>query len=813
MKLSLNWVSRYVDLSGKSVQEIEHALTLIGFEVDSVETLGVPQLENVQVGEVLSFKPHPNADRLRLCQIKTSPDEEPRAIVCGASNFKEGDRVMVATPGAKLPTPDGGSFKIKKSKIRGEVSLGMMCSAKELGLGQDHDGIMILKDRPEIGTPINDIFKDNDSVFDIELTANRPDCLSHIGLARELAAYFELPLKEPQVSANGSAAGDKLIDTVTLESDTCPLYYAISVRGVKVAPSPDWLRKSLEAVGLNSINNVVDVTNYVLMEYGQPLHAFDANKLKGGKIIVRHARDGEQVTTLDDKERKLSSEMTVIADAERAVAVAGVMGCADVEVDDSTTDVLLEAAWFKPAEVRRTSRKLGLSSDSSHRYERGVDFERTRHAALRAIDLILETAGGTVSGNLIQAGEIPEGAKPVTIHPDAIRKFCGYGPDDATIRGIFERLELAVSDAADGAWEVAIPSWRFGDLTRPVDLIEEFVRIYGTDNIPQTAVSSVGLSRDDAPLANFNAKASALLSSRQLNECYHYTLRDSAEVAQWYGEEQADKLRLSNPLASDQGSLRHSLIPGLLDALRLNRDRGNAMRGLYEIGRTFSYEEEQRWERASVAFVLPVEEQSGWLTREKPDFYTVKALVEHVLGCAGVPQAHHVWEHLTASAWQEGHAAASVAYKKNDIAAAAGHVSLQMLKAWDIDVPVLAGEIHIRPSYFEQVPTPPSYQAFSTMPASHKDLALVVDSCLLAEHVRSELEAVAKKATGDAFALETVKVFDVYQGQGLPENKKSLAFSLRFRAADRTLKDEEVNKVFDTIQKEITAEGKYAVRG
>ena len=411
MKVSLKWLNNYVDLSDVSAEAIAEALPMLGLEVESVETTGLKPLEHVVVGEILSREQHPNADKLGVCMVKIAPDKEPIQIVCGAKNYKVGDRVPVALEGAKLPAPDG-IFEIKISQLRGITSNGMMCSARELGLGCDHSGLLILEMRPEVGTPINDVFTDSDTVFEIELTANRGDCLSHIGVARELAAKFGKKLKKPElkyVPEYADKPDGTLLDSVESHTKNCPLYTAVSIKGVKIAPSPEWLRRDLEAVGLRSINNVVDVTNFVLMEYGQPLHSFDASKIRGRKIVVRQAADGEEIQTLDEKKYKLTPEATLICDGEGATALAGVMGGLDSEVSDSTADVVIESAYFNPGNVRATSRKYGINTDSSYRFARDVDPQSTLDASRRAVDLILETAGGTVCGATCKIGESPRG--------------------------------------------------------------------------------------------------------------------------------------------------------------------------------------------------------------------------------------------------------------------------------------------------------------------------------------------------------------------------------------------------------------------
>lgn len=815
MKISLNWLNRYTTLS-KSPKELEEALTLIGFEVEGIETTGLPDLPLVVVGEILSSEQHPNADKLSVCQVRTSLSEDPRQIVCGAKNYKVGDRVPVALPGTVL----GENFTIKESKLRGVLSQGMMCSAKELGLGADHAGLLILESRPEIGTPINSVFSGGDVIFDIEVTPNRPDCLSHLGIARELAAYFGLELRYPELKCNVSGpfreAHPYLLKGVTSTTDNCPHYLGYSIRGVKVGPSPDWLKNALESVGLRPINNVVDVTNFVVHELGQPLHAFDAGKLAGPEIIVRQANDGEKFVTLDNKERVLDSRMTVIADSEKAVALAGVMGGLYSEVDNGTADVLLEAAWFHPPSIRYTARKLGLSTDASYRYERGCDPLGVEFAALRAIDLILETAGGHVCGPAQAYGEPRYLPREIELSPDFINKTLGFTIPDPEIKRVLEALELDVTEhepATDGErrWTVGIPSFRL-DLDRPVDLVEETLRIYGTEKIPPATLSAPGLVSEDDPIPQYLRKATAYLVNRGACECIHYTMRPPEETKEWYAH--AGEVALANPLASDQSHLRPSLIPGLLDALRVNTNRRNDPRFLFETGRVFRQWEGKIWELVSVAFVMPVSsETKSWLPRENPDFYTATQHVQELLRLSGLGTAGLTPEPLTdAKPWQKGHSAKIGNIAQRGYAAEFGTLNLNMSKAWDAHGPVLAGEITFLPSFLQKGASRKRYTAVSAFPDTTRDLALVMDTSTPAETARSVLEKAARQSVSNTFALEEVRVFDVYSGTGLPEGKKSIAFGLRFRASDRTLTDDEVNKVFADVQKRIVSGGAYTIR-
>ena len=492
-------IRRFARLRGR----VGRRLPMLGIEVEEGEEDSGPTLEKVVVGEVLSKDPHPEADRLSVCTVEVGSNE-PATIVCGATNFSPGDRVPVALPGAKLP----GGFKIKKSKLRGVASEGMMCSAKELELGDDESGLLLLPDSLEIGTPVNRLFP-QDKALELEVTANRGDCLSHIGVARELAAYYEKDLKMPEVSlvvgevAKPGALG--LVERVSLETQNCPYYKLYSIKGVKIGPSPEWLKRRLESVGLRAINNVVDVTNFVLLETGQPLHAFDASKIKGRSIRVRQAEENEMITTLDEVKRTLDPEMMVIADAERALVVAGVMGSVDAEVDDATVDVVLESAWFQPGNVRATSRKLGLHSDSSQRFSRNVDPENLSYAAERAASLILELAGGELIPECVSVGSSPRGERSIEIQKSFVEKTCGFEVDEQELSKSWKRLGFSVS--GNDPWTVTIPSFRW-EVDRPIDLVEEFLRIHGTGSLQNRVCPVRRFCARTTPVTTFATKPS-----------------------------------------------------------------------------------------------------------------------------------------------------------------------------------------------------------------------------------------------------------------------------------------------------------------
>lgn len=818
MKISYNWLKNYIDLDPveHSPEVLQEVLPLLGFDIEEIVKLGPPQLNNVVVGQVLEYGQHPDADRLRCCKVSTGKEGEVHDIVCGAKNFHEGDKVMVALPGAVLP----GDFKIKASKLRGQPSAGMMCSAKELQIGQDHDGIMILDPATALGTPLNELYTDGDTVLNLEITPNRVDVLSHIGVARELAAKFGLEVKYPEVQASikNAAAGDALLSGVEVSAaDVCPHYTAICIKGVKVGPSPKWLKAAIEATGQRSINNIVDVTNYVLHETCQPLHAFDAAKIKGGKLVVRMASEGERITTLDDVERELNNSMAVIADAERPLVVAGVMGSVDAEVDANTCDIVLEAAYFAPSSVRATARKLGLSSDSSYRFERGIDPKGVTYAALRAVDLILEVAGGTVDGNMIEVGAEPPTITEVTLCPERVRRFIGFEVSDAEIQVVLESLGLGVSihDQADGdtRWEVTIPSYR-GDLQREVDLIEEFIRVYGTDRIPESEVVARGINDTDHRIYTVNEAVANYLTGQNFNEAFLYSLRDPEETRFFFGEDSGKVLALDNPLQSDQSHLRPSLIPGLLDVLKLNAARATGASRFFERGHVYREVQGQMVELISVGFVIVADQISReWRQREVADFYTARTLSGNILELAGTAASKLSFKSIAdCKLWQGGQSAYAGDFAKMGFECTVGLLNVATLKErWGITTPVIAGSVLMTPKFFERKVKRGRHVGISNQPASAKDLALIVDQAVQAGDVESDVAKFAKKAA-QGFACESVRVFDVYEGEGLPEGKKSLAVSMSFRAADRTLKDKEVNAAFEGIQKLIGTKTDYQIR-
>jgi len=641
-------------------------------------------------------------------------------------------------------------------------------------------------------------------------------------VARELAAWFKLELKYPEGKFHGALpdSGERcdLLKAVQVEAPIdCPLYTAHIITGVKIGPSPAWLQARLTAVGLRPINNVVDVGNYVMLEDGQPLHAFDARSLEGGEIIVRRATAGEKITTLDEKERVLNDSMLVIADAKRPVVIAGIMGGENSGVTATTTDLVLECAIFRRQTIRRTSKQISLSSDSSYRYERGVDPHTALEAAHRAIDLIIETAGGMVVGPAYKVGGDVPWEREVVVTHDYICEKLGFDIPAEEMRAALTSLELLITreeptENRGPAWTISIPSWR-QDLDRPIDLVEEVLRVYGTERIPSTVVATPGLVADDDPLVVFNRRATDYLVGQNFHECVNYTLRPGKELANWVSNTATAELAIANPLVVDQSHLRPTLVMGLLDTLKLNQSRGVAVSLLCETGRVFIENNGQNYERASVGFIIAENSERQWLPREAPDFYSTKHHIAALAAAAGIDFPRQPLLPVTGDyyGWQEGQSA-SAGGNQVGWTARFGLLNLAMTKSLGIAGKVYAGSFSILPEKLASVSARRRFKEFGLFPAALRDLGVIVASSLASDVVRKQLMKIARSVLGNSFTLEAVTVFDVYAGKGLPEGHKSLAFNLVFRAPDRTLKDDEVNAAFQQIQDELVKTTGYAVR-
>lgn len=792
MNVSLKWLSDHVDFSSYSMEELDDLLTFAGIEVEGIQRLP----DNLVVAEVLSSEKHPDADKLSVCQVDDGSGT-PRQIVCGAKNYEVGDKVPLALPGCVLDAGDGKTFEIKEGKLRGVKSLGMMCAAQEIGLADDADGLMILSSDLKPGTPMADVYP---AVFELEITPNRPDCLSHLGVARELAALAEKPLQGVTHYCDSKTKTRKAKGSeIKISSDSCPYYTARIVRGVEVKDSPDWLKEKLESVGLRPINNIVDITNFVLMEMGQPLHAFDLSLLKGG-IHVRQAEEGEKFLALDGEEYELTAEDMVIADSKKAVAIGGVMGGEDSGVTEKTTDILLESAYFDGPAIRRTGRRLGLHSDSSYRFERGVDAYQVNGASDLAIKLILDLAGGKAEKEIVVCGSLPSAPEAVKLDDDYCRSVIGAEISDEEIDSILSSLGL---EKGREGWD--IPTYRL-DLERPIDLVEEVARVYGLDKVPssQSAWFSPASKADEA--YDFASGIQTKLSSLGFYETRNLKLISEAQLSDNVATNHRgmSPVQLKNPLNDEQDYLRPGLVPGLLATAERNKRFGNADLRLFEMGRVFTATPKgDEIEHEHFALLMTgARVQRGW-TDGKPsamDIHDLRAVLEQICpaGLTLVPVDDD--RMLCACSIEIGTG------KKSTKLGLAGILSPARARELSLEAPVMVAEINLK-KLAAAFSADLKYEELPKFPGSSRDIAMLVSSDLPAGKVDSFF------ASYQETLLVSYELFDVFQdpsGEKLPAEKKSLAYSVSYRSDDRTLEGPEVEaahaKLLDSLRSKLNVE-------
>ena len=819
MRISYEWLSSMVDLPD-DVQVLYRELIRTGTEVETIENVG-EHLDHVVVGQVLSKEPHPDSDHMWLCKVSVGDknvDEAgnpaPLQIVCGAQNFNEGDKIVVAMIGAVLP----GDVKIKKSKLRGIESCGMNCSERELGLGGDHSGIMILPADAPVGMPFSQYHGTSDVVLDCEITPNRPDCLSMVGMATEVGAvldedtHIELPAIERE-------EGPRSADLVGVHIDApelCRRYVARVVRGVRIGPSPEWLARRVIASGSRPINNVVDVTNYVMYLTGQPLHAFDLGKLseRDGKrhVVVRAATDGERLTTLDGQERTLTSDMAVITDdGTRPVALAGVMGGANSEVDDGTVDVLLESACFDKSHISRTSRNLNLMSEASIRFERQVDAASCEEVADIAAALFESCCGATVCRGRVDAYPKPVEAARIALRPDRVRAVCGADITDADMAHLLERLGCAVVPQHDGVLQVVAPTNR-PDLTREADLIEEVLRLWGMDRVTPTLPAAKnhhgGLTVDQQRAHLIGAT----LRACGLSETFTYCFAEDGDLKRTNITEvgRGVPVRIMNPLLADQSEMRRSILPGLLRSVAYNLDHGVSNVALYEQGRVF-FGREHRTLPDEPRYVCGVLAgawgEDGWNEKHhKLDFFDAKGVVERLLAALRITKVRFKPAKPEEYPWLQPGRAAEV-HAEGELLGWVGNVHPTSLANFGISEDVIAfelAEVALLRLARRELP----YQDVPTLPAITHDLAIVVDEDVTCEALTQRIESAGGKL------LESARLFDVYRDPiRVGVGKKSMAFELTYRSADHTLTSEEVEHAHDKLVKKVCKSTGGEVRG
>ena len=788
MRFPLVWAQEWIDLQ-ESPEVIAERLTAAGFEVDEIERTG-PDLTGIRVAQVLERADHPNADRLSVCRVDLG-EEEPFEVVCGAPNVAAGQKVAFAAPGTTLP--DG--TRLKKAKIRGVVSHGMILSERELGLGSDQEGILVLATEAPVGEPLASVVSAGDAVLEVAILPNRGDAASMLGIARELQAQFGRALRIPEhVPPEGERASREDLRVEIEDRAGCHRYVARVVRGVRIGPSPGWLVSKLESAGVRPINVVVDITNLVLLEFGQPIHAFDLSTIRGGVIRVRSAAEGEGLQTLDRVERRLSAGDLVIADAERAVAVAGVMGGAETEVGDETADVLIESAHFQPARVRRTARRLGLQTEASYRFERGVDRDEIARAADRAARLLAELAGGDVSKDALDVqGDSPDVTETIMLEVERVNRLLGTSLTTEEIRAALGRV--GVQNEVDGdRLRCRIPTYR-NDLHRPQDLIEEVARIYGYDRIeptlPTAQLEGVTLPRVHrlTERARDTLRASGLLEVMSLPFVRETDL-DRLRLAA--GDARRDVVELLNPIVEGASILQPLLVPSLLEIARQNRSRQVESVRIFEVGRVFGRSEagELPAEPLHVAAVIVRDERRGlWDGREAPPlFHEVKGIVERLLSDLDASPSF-----MASPSEPFLHPAAGCGIAAADRTVGfVGEIHPDVAESYELDAPCALFELDLSAvsAFPERVRV---FHEVSRHPLVRRDLAVTVDL----ERPAGELVEAIRKAGGSI--LVAVDIFDRYVGKGIPEGKVSLAFRLVFQRQDRALTDAEVTKQTDRI--------------
>ena len=785
MKISYNWLKEHLDMS-LSMDDLCAHLLKLGFEVAERRRLG-PTFTGVVVGRIVSRDKHPNADKLSVCIVDDG--DKKWNVVCGAPNAAPGQTIAFARIGAVLP----GDFKIAKAKLRGVESQGMICSRAELGLPKDVDGIWVMGEGPALGTDVGSLLGPADDVLEVEISSNRPDCLSHRGLARELAAYFHQTLK-PLAASLAETLSEKAAVSVE-DAEAAPFYGARLIEGVKVGESPAWLKTKLEAIGLRPINMFVGITNFVLHDLGQPLHAFDADKLAGGRIIVRRSKAGEKLLALDHKTYALPEGLLVIADAEKPVALAGVMGGEETAVTNATTRVLLEGAYFAPGEVRRSSQKTHLRSDSSYRFERGADSGATRTAAARAAGLIVELAGGK-AGPAVEAGAHVPARPSINTTVARLNRILGTEFPGAEITACLKSIALDLKAAGDQLSFVA-PSWRH-DLLTANDLAEEVARFLGYDHVPYRMAPMSAKTARLTPVETQSRRARARLAALGLCEAYNYDLLSEKALASCRLSADSQP-RVAKPLSEDWAVLRPSLLPGLLKNAQHNLSRGTDAARFFEIGKVYSLrgqEVDEVWRVAGMMFGPVLD--ARWQPSRSPraGFHDAKAVVETLLEKAGDVRWVKPGEPGAGKTPSDPlfHPVNALrALINGSVVATVGWLHPRVARAFDLDgegAVVFDADL----GWIADREAPPvRFQAFSSLPVSRRDLALVVDKALPYERIERVVRGCALET------LQDILLFDVYEGKGIPEDKKSLAIRLTFGRSDRTLTDAEVNAAIDKV--------------
>ena len=838
MNISYNWLKRYIALPD-SAEKVAQILTSLGLEVGKVEKVQTIKggLEGLVVGEVITCVDHPNSDHLHITTTRVAPDAEPLQIVCGAPNVAAGQKVIVATVGTVLYDGDE-KFTIKKGKIRGEESLGMICAEDEIGVGSSHDGIMVLPADTPVGMPAKEYFGvEDDTLIEVDITPNRADGASHYGVARDLYAYYQakgmdIALTKPCVDEFKVDSNALPIEVVVENAQACPRYTGVSIKGVTIKESPDWLKKALSTVGIRPINNVVDVTNFVLHEMGQALHSFDADKIKGNKVIVKNATEGQKFVTLDGIERTLSSADLMICNAEEPMCIAGVFGGQDSGITEQTTNVFLESAYFDPVSIRKTARRHQLSTDASFRYERGCDPNNTLYILKRCALLIQEVAGGEIAMDIVDVVKPAEGAQPaegtllfppfpVELNIPRVHALIGKQLGEELIQRILRAMEVEIYSKDGDTWQIGVPRYRV-DVQRECDVIEDILRIYGYNNVefPEKLNTSLSYNPKPNPVA-LQIRISEQLTAQGFNEILNNSLTKVAyyEPLQQFSLETC--VKIMNPLSQDLGVMRQTLLFGGLESIQRNANRKNADLKFYEFGNCYHYNAQKiadrqakdpRWEYDPLYAYSEEPHLALWLTgnktaqswvmkEEKTSFYTLTAYVNNVLRRLGVNIAACTMEAVENELCSDAMAIKAPNGKQIGFM---GVVSSKLLKAFDIDNPVYYADLDWSMLLKLNKQYKPVINDLPKFPEVKRDFALLVDkSVKFADLAKAALAA-------EKELLKAVNLFDVYEGKNLEAGKKSYALSFILQDPENTLKDKQIEAIMAKLLK--TFEDKFQAK-
>ena len=813
MNISYNWLKDYLDFD-LNPTETADALTSIGLECGSVEEVETIKggLNGLVIGEVLTCVDHPNSDHLHITTVNLG-DGNPVQIVCGAANVAAGQKVVVATVGATLYSGEE-SFTIKKSKIRGEESFGMICAEDEIGIGTSHDGIIVLPPDAVPGTLAKDYYNiKSDYVIEVDITPNRVDAASHFGVARDLAAYLKqnvkpTDLKKPSIDNFATKASDDYIKVQVDNTEACPRYSGVTIKGVTVTESPDWLKDRLNLIGLRPINNIVDITNFVLHEFGHPLHAFDAQHITGGRVIVKTLPEGTKFITLDEVEHTLSERDLMICNEEEGMCIAGVFGGLKSGVTEATKDIFLESAYFNPTWVRKTARRQGLNTDSSFRFERGADPNNTLYALKRAALLIQEIAGGEIVGELIDIYPTPINNAIVELTYDKVNQVIGKNIPAETIDSILESLEIRPAGDAEDRLILSVPTYRV-DVQRDVDIIEDILRIYGYNNVEISENVNSNLSYKSQTDKSYDLQN--LISEQLIGSGFNEIMNNSLTKESYYTESNIypikNCVKLLNPLSNDLSVMRQTLLFGGLESVAFNRNHKNPDIRFYEFGNCYFYDADKKVEgetlkEYSEEFHLGIWISGNSITNswtaadEKSSVYQLKAYVENILSRIGISSDKYSYSQFSSELYS---AAISIKTRNRELGII-GIVSKKVLKAMDINAEVFYADLNWDSLMKEIKKHSVTYTEISKYPAVSRDFALLLDKAVLFEDIVN----VAQKA--ERKLLKSVKLFDVYEGKNLPEGKKSYAVNFILQDEEKTLNDKQIDAIMKKIQTSLEKE-------